>query len=130
MIKKKFIQHVTTFCIIAVLGILAAGSIDSDTTTSSDKNTSNVSKEKLEILESKMINDSYSSYIVGKIKNNTDKKLHYVVVSFAIYDANDVQVGNAVDSIFDLEAGGFWKFKAPVVGENVKKYKLSEIKGQ
>jgi hypothetical protein len=72
----------------------------------------------------------YSPFIVGKLKNNSNKVYSYVEISFNLYDENNVQVGSTFTNLNNLEpAGGFWQFEAPVLEENAKRCKEKNILG-
>lgn len=68
-----------------------------------------------------------SKYIVGSIRNDTDKKYTYAQVSFNVYDTADAQVGSAMANINNLEPNVTWKFKAIVIEKSAVKAKLAQI---
>ena len=70
-------------------------------------------------------------YIEGKIKNNRDRDMSYVQVTFTTYDAEGNTLGTCLDNNSGLQANGTWKFKA-ICSEGVDKidhYELKEITG-
>lgn len=71
----------------------------------------------------------FASYIVGVVKNNTNKDYDYLQISFTLYDEN----GNVIDSAFanvnNIKAGGTWKFEAMYFEENAAYWELDEITG-
>lgn len=71
----------------------------------------------------------FGSYIVGVVKNNTDKDYDYLQISFTLYD----EQGNVIDTAFtnanNIKAGGTWKFEAMFFAEDVASWELDEITG-
>ena len=71
----------------------------------------------------------FSNYIVGIVKNNTNKDYDYLQISFTLYD----EQGNVIDTAFtnanNIKAGGTWKFEAMFFEENVASWELDEITG-
>ncbi|MGP1410396.1 MAG: FxLYD domain-containing protein [Peptoanaerobacter stomatis] len=85
---------------------------------------------KFELLngETTLLNDGYFTYIVGSLRNTTDKTYSYAQITFNIYDADGAQIDTAMDNINNWEAGGIWKFKAMLLDNgNVVSYKLMNI---
>lgn len=83
------------------------------------------------ITESK---DTYSMYLEGIVKNNTDDEMTLVSISFNLYDKDGNLLGTAIDSITSLKAGGTWKFKAMSLLtsdqlKEVTKWELEEVSG-
>ena len=68
------------------------------------------------------------SYIVGTVKNTTDKELSQVGVYFNLYDKDGAQIGYAVDVTFNFEANSVWKFKTfPITEDSVETCKIKDI---
>lgn len=82
----------------------------------------------LEVIEHSTESDEFTTYIVGKVKNNTDKQYGYVQVELNLYDADGAQVGSTLDNTNNLEPGGTWKFKA-VAFEEFDNYKIKDVTG-
>ena len=99
------------------------------TTNSTVTRSEETSKPALEVLQTRSISDSYSRYIVGKVRNNTDRTYSYVQVSFNLYDNSGAQVGSTLDNINNLEPNGIWKFKAIIIGDNVASFKFKDVSG-
>lgn len=79
----------------------------------------------LTIVKAYWDNEGYGfHYIRGIVKNNTDRDLSFVTVSYTVYDEGGSVVSTANDIIATLRAGRTWKFKAIVITENsnVSKY--------
>lgn len=133
LVKHKII----TFAIIIVLlGIIVAIADPNPTNTTTNGNvtgtTQTQQQEKFTLLDGHTgRSDSFSYYIEGSVKNNTDKAYSYVSITFNVYDADGAQLGTAYDNINNLEANGTWKFKAVKLSDadKVASYKLVEIKG-
>lgn len=85
-------------------------------------------KEKLELLSYEAVSEKYSSYIVGKIKNNTNRKYSYVQIVIKLY-RNDSVVATTMDNVNNLGAGETWEFKALVTDNDIDYYKIDEITG-
>ena len=88
-----------------------------------------VAKDDLELLDWDWSNDEYYKYLVGKIKNNTEKTYSYAQIEFNLYDKDDAQIGTAVANIQNLEPGKIWKFKAIVLEKETKTAKIKGITG-
>lgn len=85
-------------------------------------------KADLELLSVDSESDGVSRYVVGKIRNNTDKTYHYVSVSINLYSGDNV-VGSTLDNINNLEPGAIWEFKAYILNEDADQYKVVDISG-
>lgn len=66
-------------------------------------------------------------YVVGRIKNDTDRTLGFVAVKINLYDSAGVQVGNTSDFASNLEPGAVWEFKALVTEEKAVRFVVKEI---
>ncbi len=53
-------------------------------------------------------------YATGLITNVSEKPFRSVYLDFNVYNAEGAQIGNALESISNLEAGGKWRFRATV----------------
>jgi len=85
-------------------------------------------QEKLALVDFNWESTDYGTkYIVGSVKNNTDREYKYAQISFALYDKDDAQVGSAWANINNLEASGTWKFKAVVLNQNAVSAKFKGI---
>jgi hypothetical protein len=69
-----------------------------------------------------------SNYIVGTVRNYSNKEYKYAHVEFNLYDGS-AQVGSRIANINNFEALGTWKFEIPVPEENVTDAKLKEVRG-
>jgi hypothetical protein len=84
----------------------------------------------LQLIDYDWKNEDYVSYVVGTIKNNSDRNFSYVQVEIGLYDKSDARVGSTLDNINNLEPHGVWKFKAVVANpEEVERYKVQNITG-
>lgn len=72
--------------------------------------------------------DSFASYFVGIVQNNTNKDYSYAQIVFNLYDKDGNLVGTALDNINNIKAGGTWKFKALAL-EEYSTWELDEITG-
>ena len=124
-----------------ILGLFAPKSEKSDTNVSQSTNSKSQTsapeqkkqkeekKADLEILETDTSNDGYVRYVVGTVRNNTKKTYGYVQVTINLYDASGAQVGSTLANVNNLEPSGIWKFKAPIMDDNVAKFKVKEVTG-
>ena len=100
-------------------------------TDSQDKSISEPTnrQENLEIIESHPFNDGSVRYVVGTVKNNSNKQYRYVQVEINLYDKSGAQVGSTMSNVNNLEAHGTWKFKAIILEDNAKKFLVKGVTG-
>lgn len=111
-----------------------SSAIGSDSNVSENSTTPEASSPKattpsLELISHETQSDQFSRYVVGQIKNNSNKKMSYAQIEINLYDDNGNQVGSALDNINNLEAGGTWNFKAIILEDSCTKYKIADISG-
>lgn len=101
-------------------------SVESENTESED---ANLIDGKFELINGELnaVNENYSSYIIGSLKNTTSKTYSYAQVTFNLYDADGAQIGTALDNINNWEPDGLWKFKAIILEQDVASYKLVNV---
>jgi hypothetical protein len=80
------------------------------------------------ILSYNMKNEEYTKYVTGRIQNNTNKTFGYVQVEINLYDINNNFLGSTLDNVNNFEPGAVWNFKAIVIDDNAKKFKIMDIK--
>jgi len=75
--------------------------------------------------------DGVTSYIEGKVKNNTKRNYNYVQISFGIYDEQGNKAGTAFANVSNLGAGETWKFKAMILCtlDSSYTYRLDDLTG-
>ena len=117
------INNVIGFQLPSMVSKLLA-SMDSSQNISND----GTSTPDLEMIEDSVSNGELAPYIVGTVKNNTDKKFLYVQIEFVLYDVNGVEIGNALDDTSDLGPNGTWNFEAEALG-GFSTYKIKNITG-
>lgn len=83
----------------------------------------------LELLEASSEADAYTSYVVGKIRNNTNRTYSYVQVEINLYNKAGHQVGSTFANVTNLEPGAVWSFKAPILEDEVTHFKVAGITG-
>lgn len=69
-------------------------------------------------------------YIIGTLTNNSSDDYDYVTINYHVSDKDGNILGNATDSIDNLEKGKSWKFKAVyqnVDAKEVKKFKINNV---
>lgn len=86
-------------------------------------------KPDLELMDVKSENDDYSRYVVGIVKNNTDRNYGYVQVEINLYDNSGAQVGSTMSNTNNLEPNSTWKFKAPILEETATRFKVKKVTG-
>lgn len=128
------------FFVLAVIGGIVGGVTSKNTgATNTAKETENSveetaseeeskAKAKLEVLSYDSVSEKYTRYVVGEIKNNTDKSYSYVQVSINLYN-DDVLVGSTLANVNNLGPGEVWSFKAPILYDNCNKFKIEEVTG-
>ncbi len=109
-------------------------SSNTNTTTSSAvsdvKTTSNTTKPRLEILEHHPCTGDFGEKMVcGTVINNTTRTIGYAQVEINLYDTDMSLVDSTLDNINNLEPGSKWKFKAPILDDNVNSYKIKDVSG-
>ena len=129
--KKPIYKRVWFIVLAAIVLIL----IIQQTTDNKKKNvevknsTQETQKAKYEVSEINIEKDSFSSYVIGVLKNNTDKEKSYVQITIPAYDANGNKVGDALANVNDLKPNSTWKFKAMYIGsEKNVTFKTEELK--
>lgn len=116
--------------LLAIVVVFVENGTVSTTTQGGVAQQESARKPNLELLEDKVEIGEYGNrYIVGAVKNNRNRKYSYVQITFALYDESGAQVGTALDNISDLEAGGTWRFKAIILEDSARQYKLAELSG-
>ncbi|MDR1628601.1 MAG: zinc ribbon domain-containing protein [Oscillospiraceae bacterium] len=84
----------------------------------------------LELIGEITTRSSYSStYIKGKVRNNTDQAYSYVTITFGVYDEEGNRLDTASSIIQNLGAGEVWSFEALTMADNISDYKLIELSG-
>jgi hypothetical protein len=73
--------------------------------------------------------ESFTSYVAGSVRNNTDHTYSYVQITIGLYDSADNQVGSTIDNVNGLEPGKIWKFKALVSEDNAASCKILDVTG-
>ena len=131
-IQKKPIYKRVCFIVLAAIVLIL---IIQQTTDNKKKNvevknsTQETQKAKYEVSEINIEKDSFSSYVTGVLKNNTDKEKSYVQITIPAYDANGNKVGDALANVNDLKPNSTWKFKAMYIGsEKNVTFKTEELK--
>ena len=123
--------------LVLLVGLLAASAVFagcgvSQTTQTATNGTGTTQtkekKEDLEVLEHSVVQDGYLSYVVGKIKNNTNRTYSYVQVSINLYKGES-QAGSTLANVNNLEPGGTWEFKAMVTNTDATSYKIVDVTG-
>ena len=68
------------------------------------------------------------AYIRGEIRNQDDKTIDLIVITFNLFNANGEQIGNAYASIDYLEPKRTWKFSTePILGSEFRFERFGSI---
>ena len=130
--SKKTIYKRVWFIVLAaiVLILIIQQTTDNKKKDVEVKNsTQETQKAKYEVSEINIEKDSFSSYVTGVLKNNTDKEKSYVQITIPAYDANGNKVGDALANVNNLKPNSTWKFKAMYIGsEKNVTFKTEELK--
>lgn len=59
--------------------------------------------------------EGYFGYITGTVKNNTNHAYRYAEININVYDESGAQIATPMSNTENLQAGGTWKFKAPII---------------
>lgn len=66
-------------------------------------------------------------YIVGQVKNNSSKQMRSVYIKFNIYNKDNIQIDDTIDSVSNLEPYGIWQFKIFITKDDATSVKFTEI---
>lgn len=59
--------------------------------------------------------EGYFGYITGTVKNNTNHAYRYAEININVYDESGAQIATPMSNTENLQAGGTWKFKTPII---------------
>lgn len=94
------------------------------------KPTQSTTKPRLEILEHHPCTGDFGAKMIcGTVINNSNRTIGYVQIEINLYDSDMSLVDSTLDNINNLEPGSKWKFKAPVLEDNVSSYKIKDVSG-
>lgn len=98
--------------------------------SSNKSHTTQSKKPNLEITEHHPCTGDFGSRMVcGTVVNNTNRTIGYAQVEINLYDNEGSLVDSTMDNINNLEPNGTWKFKAPILDNNVSSYKIKDVTG-
>ncbi len=128
LVLKIVIGFIVLFFISGVLSQIGKDKTIAYGSSSNNQNITNTqSKPDLELLNHSVQTDSHMKYVVGTIKNNTNKKYSYAQVEINLYDKSGAQIGSTLANINNFEPGASWKFKAIIVEDGASTYKIKDI---
>ena len=128
IIGKIFMGLGVVFLILLVIGSISNPS--KQTSVPAVQTSPQSSKPDLELIENGTENGEFGTgYIVGSIRNNTSRRYGYVQIEINLYDDSMAQVGSTMANANNLEPGGIWRFKAPLLERNARQYRVVNIKG-
>ncbi|KVG89141.1 hypothetical protein WJ36_25950 [Burkholderia ubonensis] len=61
------------------------------------------------------------------LTNNTDRQYSYVQVELNAYDKSGAQIGSDIVNVNNLESRGHWKFKTPLLQQDVDTVKVKGV---
>ena len=95
-----------------------------------EQNTTTESKKPdLELLSAESKNGDYGTrYMVGKVKNNSNKEYSYVQVEINLYKGTTI-VGSTLANVNNLGAGETWEFQAVNLEDDADSFKVKDITG-
>jgi hypothetical protein len=67
--------------------------------------------------------------IGGTVKNNSGKDYSYVQITFELLDEDDNTIGTALANVGGLRAEATWKYKAAILQDGMRRYRLQELTG-
>lgn len=125
-----FFRIILAFVILSVSGAIISAITGEDLQEEAQKQ----QQEKYSFIEEPKLeeegNEYYKTqYIVGTLKNNTNKKTNYVQIVFNLYDKDNNVVGSAFANINHIEADGTWKFKAMILEDEFDSFKFESVSG-
>ena len=116
------------FVFICILSAVIANSETTANVADSGETEQTQTLPDLELIDYSDESDGLLRYVVGHIKNNTNRTYSYVQVSINLYD-NGTQVGSTFANVNNLEAGSTWEFKALITENSATEYKIADISG-
>lgn len=129
-VLKRKTGCVTWVVFLGLVFLFVVGYIGSQSTSTTTPSVSGTSVPKLELLGYDWKRGEYGNrYIVGSVRNNTNKQYSYVQVEFNLYDESGAQVGSAMTNVNNLEPSGIWKFEAVVMEDSATKAKFKDVTG-
>lgn len=86
-------------------------------------------KTDLEVVSYELSDGQYDTrYVVGIVKNNSDKKYKYVQIEINYYNYLGEQIGSTMDNVNNLEPKGTWRFSASI-DKSIDSVKIMEVSG-
>lgn len=129
--KKKrgcLTSIIVFFVFICVLSAAISNSDLATNVSNSGETEESQTHPDLELLDYSDESDGLLRYVVGHIKNNTNRTYSYVQISINLYN-DGTQVGSTLANVNHLEAGSTWEFKALITEDSATEYKIADISG-
>ncbi|WP_155710166.1 MULTISPECIES: FxLYD domain-containing protein [Burkholderia cepacia complex] len=102
--------------------VSAAGNQGAEASPSSN------SDDRFTITDLRLTSGEYGSLnISGMLTNNTDRQYSYVQVELNAYDKSGAQIGSDIVNVNNLESRGHWKFKTPLLQQDVDTVKVKGV---
>lgn len=138
-------QRLWSGAILCVVTLLAFGSVDSGGSSSSTTGSGNIgdtspstpprdysskpSKPDLEVLNYSSKSEQYARYVVGTVRNNSDRSYSYVQVEINLLDKSGNVVGSTLANVNNLGPGETWKFKAIILEDEARSFEIKDVTG-
>lgn len=134
--KKYLVRNLLSLLGLAIAVFLAVGSVDSRGTTGNTNlstptrdPSSTPSKPDLEVLDYSAKSEEYARYVVGTVRNNSDRNYSYVQVEVNLLDKSGNVVGSTLANVNNLGPGKKWKFKAIILEEEARSFEIKDVTG-
>lgn len=129
--KNITTRHIISLLCLCAVPLLALDCTDMETNNQGAGFTPSESHiwGALQVVEDQAVDGEYSRYVVGIVKNNSKKHYGYVRVDIDLYNQSGRQVGSTIATTDNLEPYGIWRFKADILEDSAKKFKIKSVKG-
>lgn len=124
---RAIVDILISFLVILIFSVLFWGVIGSVSNWKAERI---VTASSVEVHDYSYEREDTSDYLVGQVKNISDKDLEYVKVVFALYGLEGELMGTVFDHTYDLRSGETVSFRLLIPPEDeVKKYSLVFAEG-
>lgn len=123
--KNITTRHILSLLCLCVVLLPALGCTDMETNNQGTRSTS-----ALQVFDDQAVDGvDNSRYVVGTVKNTSKKHYKYVRVEIDLYNQTGKQVGSTMAKTDNLEPYGIWRFKAIILEDSAKKFRIKSVKG-
>jgi len=144
-LKKHLGLNLLSLAGLAIAVFLAFGSVDGGGSSGSTTGSGNIgdttpstpprdyssapSKPDLEVLDYSSKSEEYARYVVGTVRNNSDRNYSYVQVEVNLLDKSGNVVGSTLANVNNLGPGKKWKFKAIILEDEARSFEIKDVTG-